>query len=186
MLGVWGCLSYPTLFSAGWDWCLSRWLSFAPCSRWCPLSGCTSLRLQVLGDSWFSPLCSPDRRSASRFTYPALCPVSRLSFRLGDFSSGEASVSLLDPIALSPLLHRVFPDGFRHWCSFCFCGGASPLEFGPVGALGESRWLHLYRLTPDLVGLSHFAGCHWCSGRCFMFSCATFRPYSWRSFGQFH
>ena len=36
-----------------------------------------------MGDSWFSPLCSPGRRSASRFTYPALSPVSRLSFRLG-------------------------------------------------------------------------------------------------------
>ena len=80
-----------------------------------------------------------------------------------------ASVSLLDPGALSPLLHRVFPDGFRHRCAFRFCGGASPLAFGPVGTLGESRWLHLYRLTPDLVGLRHFAGCHWCSGRCFMF-----------------
>ena len=40
------------------------------------------------GDSWFSPLSSPDRRSASRFTYPDLPPVSRLSFRLGDFSFG--------------------------------------------------------------------------------------------------
>ena len=67
-----------------------------------------------------------------------------------------ASVSLLAPGTLSPLLHRIFPDGFRHWCTFRICGGASPLEFVPVGALGESRWLHLYRLTPDLVGLSHF------------------------------
>ena len=67
-----------------------------------------------------------------------------------------ASVSLLDPGALSPLLHHVLPDGFRHWCTFHIYGGACPLEFGPVGALGESRWLHLYRLTPDLVGLSHF------------------------------
>ena len=81
-----------------------------------------------------------------------------------------ASVSLLAPVALSPLLHRVFPDGFRHWCAFRFCGGASPLEFGPVGALGESRWLHLYRLTPDLVGLLLFAGCLWCSGWCFLFT----------------
>ena len=40
------------------------------------------------GGSWFSPLCSPDRRSASRSTCPALPPVSRLSFRLGDFSFG--------------------------------------------------------------------------------------------------
>ena len=26
-----GCLWYPTLISAGWRWCLGRWLSFAPC-----------------------------------------------------------------------------------------------------------------------------------------------------------
>ena len=68
-----------------------------------------------------------------------------------------ASVSLFDPIALSPLLHRVFTDGFRHWCTFRFCEGASPLAFGPVGTLGELRWLHLYRLSPDLIGLRHFA-----------------------------
>ena len=96
-----------------------------------------------------------------------------------------ASVSLLDPVALSPLLHRVFADGFRHWCVFRFYGGASPLAFSPLGALGELRWLHLYGLTPDLVGLRQFAVCHWSSGWCFMFSCATFRTYSWRSFCQF-
>ena len=38
-----------------------------------------------------------------------------------------ASVSWLAPVALSPLLHRVFPDGFRLWCAFRFCGGVSPL-----------------------------------------------------------
>ena len=59
LLGVWGCLSYSALFSASWGWCLGRWLSFAPCCRWCPLSGCTSLRLRVLGDSWFSPFVLP-------------------------------------------------------------------------------------------------------------------------------
>ena len=42
-----------------------------------------------------------------------------------------ASVSLFDPVAVSPLLHRVFADGFRHWCEFCFCGGASPLALVP-------------------------------------------------------
>ena len=41
-----------------------------------------------LGGSWFSPLCSPDRWSASRSTCSALPPVSRLSFGLGDFSFG--------------------------------------------------------------------------------------------------
>ena len=43
LLEVWGVLSYPTLFSAGWSWCLGRLLSFAPCCRLCPLSGCASL-----------------------------------------------------------------------------------------------------------------------------------------------
>ena len=96
-----------------------------------------------------------------------------------------ASVSLVDPVTLSPLLHSVYADGFRRWCAFTFCGGASPHAFGSVGALGELRWLHLYRLKPDLVGLRQFAVCHWRSGRCFIFSCATFHTYSWRSFCQF-
>ena len=42
-----------------------------------------------------------------------------------------ASVSLIDPVALSPLLRRVFADDFRHWCMFRFCGGASPLALVP-------------------------------------------------------
>ena len=173
-----------------------------------------------MGDSWFSPLCSPDSRSASRFTYPDLqvvfkawrlilrvrlpplpvalgMPVRLLfpSLRLRVSKSSSlsawsfpfrglslflafvpllealseslthsiprsflvvalsastvgfadalwlcperalrrffASVSLLAPVALSPLLHRVFPDGFRHWCAFRFCGGASPLALVP-------------------------------------------------------
>ena len=183
----------------------------APCSRWRPLTGWSSLELRVVGGSWFSPLCSPGRRSASRSTFSALPPVSRLfwactlllrvrlrplpddclsalwlpvrllwssmrlrvcegsslstwsfPFRgLSPFSrlfltwrpcrsrslfpslapswwwpcplrrwvllslSGYglsvplavffASVSLNDPVALSPRLHRVFADGFRHW-----------------------------------------------------------------------
>ena len=64
-----------------------------------------------------------------------------------------ASVLLVDPVALSPLLRRVYADGIRHWCAFRSCGGASPYAFGSVGALWELRWPHLYRLTPDLVGL---------------------------------
>ena len=42
-----------------------------------------------------------------------------------------ASVSLFDPVALSPLLHSVFPNSFRHWCAFRFCGGASSLALVP-------------------------------------------------------
>ena len=52
----------------------------APCSRWRSLTGWSSLRLRVLGGSWFSPLCSPGRRSASRSACSALPPVSRLFF----------------------------------------------------------------------------------------------------------
>ena len=37
-----------------------------------------------------------------------LCPERALSRFF-------ASVSLIDPVALSPLLHSVFADGFRHW-----------------------------------------------------------------------
>ena len=79
-----------------------------------------------------------------------LCPECALSRFF-------VSVSLFDPVALSPLLHRVFADGFRHWCAFRLCSGASPHAFGSVRALGELRRLHLRRLTPDLVGLRQFA-----------------------------
>ena len=108
-----------------------------------------------------------------------LCPERALRLFL-------KSVSLVDPVALSPLSRSVYAYGFHHWWAFRSCGGASPHALGSVGALGELRWLHLYRLTPDLVGLCHFAVCRWSSGRCFIFYCTTFRTYSWRSFCQFH
>ena len=107
-----------------------------------------------------------------------LCPERALSHFF-------ASVSLIDPVALSPLLHRVFADGFRHWCTFRLCVGASPHAFDSIGALGELWWLHLCRLTPDLVGLRQFAVWLWSSGRCFLFTCVTFCTYTWRSFCQF-
>ena len=58
-----------------------------------------------------------------------LCPerALRLFFAL---------VSLFDPVALSPLLRRVYADGFRHWCAFCSCVRKPPHAFGSVGALG--------------------------------------------------
>ena len=82
-----------------------------------------------------------------------LCPEHALSHFF-------ASVSLIDPVALSPL------------CTM------SPHAFGSVGALVELRWLHLYRLSPDLLGLRQFAVRLWSSVRCFLFSCATFRTYT--------
>ena len=46
-----------------------------------------------------------------------------------------ASVSLFDPVALSPFLHHVFTDGFRHWCAFRFCGGG-----GGEGGISPGVW----------------------------------------------
>ena len=47
-----------------------------------------------------------------------------------------ASVSLIDPVALSPLLLHVFADGFRHWCTFRLCGGA----FSPCVWFHRDPW----------------------------------------------
>ena len=79
-----------------------------------------------------------------------------------------ASVSLVDPVALSPLSLSVSADGFRHWWAFRSCGRASPHAFDSLAALGDLRWLHLYRLTPALVSLRQFAVCRWSSGQCFI------------------
>ena len=157
------------------------------------------LVLPLQGPVTFLALVPQLEACRSRSLFPSLapslwwpCPLLRWALRsLSGYILSVpsavffASVSLIDPVALSPLLHRVFADGFRHWCAFRFCGGASPHAFGSVGALGELRWLHLYRLTPDLVGLRRFAVWLWSSGRCFLFSCATFRSSPWRSFCQF-
>ena len=275
LAAVWGCLGRPALLLPAWVLYLGWWLGLRPAATGAllpdgPHWSCGSWEV------WFSPLCSPGRWSASRSTFSALPPVSRLfwactlllrvrlrplpddslstlwlpvrllwsSMRLrvceGSSLSGWSfpfrglspfsrllltwrpyrsrslfpslapswwwpcplrrwvllsfsgyglsvpfaiffvSVSLIDPVALSPLLHHVFADGFRHGCAFRLCGGASPHAFGSVGTLGELRWLHLYRLTPDLIGLCRFAVWLWSSGRCFLFSCATFRTSPWR------
>ena len=68
----------PCPSSASWGFVPRLVARLAPCSCWRPLTGWSSLKLRVLGGSWFSPLCSPGRRSASRSTYSALPPVSRL------------------------------------------------------------------------------------------------------------
>ena len=95
-VGVQGCLRDPccgsgvvlgTLpFFCRLGFCTS--VGGSACSRWRPLTGWFSLKLRVVGGSWFSPLCSPGRRSASRSTYSALPPVSRLFFGLAAFSFG--------------------------------------------------------------------------------------------------
>ena len=67
---------------------------------------------------------------------------------------------------LAPCLSGWFPSLVR---VSLLRRGVSP-GVGSVGALGELRWLHLYRLTPDLYGLLLFAGCLGCSGWCFLFT----------------
>ena len=60
-----------------------------------------------------------------------------------------ASVSLVDPVALSPLLHRVYADGFRHWCAcFTFAEGRLPMRLvlsEPLGSCGGSTYIALHR-----------------------------------------
>ena len=94
------------------------------------------------GLSPFSRLFFSWRPCRSRSLFPSLapswwwpCPLLRwalltlsgyvLSMPLAVFF---ASVLLIDPVALLPLLHRVFADGFRHWCTFRLCGGALPMR----------------------------------------------------------
>ena len=76
-----------------------------------------------MGVSWFCPLCSPGRGSASRFTYPALSPVCRLPFRLGAFSFG-CGFRLCRSVLLAP------------WGCRCACcslpEAASQREFFPL------------------------------------------------------
>ena len=81
-----------------------------------------------------------------------LCPERALSRFF-------ALVSLLDPVALSPLLHRVFADGFRLWCAFRLCGGASPHAFGSTYIALHRTWLVSANLPCDFgaqVGVSYF------------------------------
>ena len=78
----------PCPTSAGWGFVPRSVARLAPCSRWRPLTGWSSLKLRVVEGSWLSPLCSPGRRSASRSTCSALPPVTRLFFGLAAFSFG--------------------------------------------------------------------------------------------------
>ena len=88
LIGVQGCLRGPCCglglsrapcsSSASLGFVPRLVARLAPCSRWRPLTGWSSLELRVVGGSWFSPLCSPGRWSASRSTFSALPPVSRL------------------------------------------------------------------------------------------------------------
>ena len=73
LLRVWGCLGCPALLLPAGVLYLGWWLGLRPAA-----AGALLLKLRVVGGSWFSPLCSPGRSSASRSTFSALSPVSRL------------------------------------------------------------------------------------------------------------
>ena len=91
--------------------------------------------------------------------------LSRFSLRQAPWSI----LSLCRPSCTVSLL-TVSVIGAR----FAYAVGRSPHAFGSIGALGELRWLHLCRLTPDLVGLRRFATWLWSSGRCFLFFLCDF------------
>ena len=95
-----------------------------------------------------------------------------------------ASVSLLAPVALSPLLHCVFPDGFHLWCAFRFCEGASLWHWSRGGPRGVAVAPPISPYTgPDWS--PPFCRVPWLLRSVFSVYHAAFRPYSWRSFGQF-
>ena len=129
--------------SASWGFVPRLVARLAPCSRWRPLTGWSSLTLRVLGGSWFSPLCSPGRRSASRSTYSALSPVSRLFW----------ACSLLLRVRLRPL-----PDDSLGalWLPVRLLWSSLRLRVGEGSSL--SAWSFPFR------GLSPFS-CLFLSGR---------------------
>ena len=97
-----------------------------------------------------------------------------------------ASVSLVDPIALSPLSRSVSADGSRHWWAFALAEGRLPMSWvtsEPLGICGGSTYIALHRTWLVSAILPYAVGAQ--VGVSY-FSCATFRKYSWRSFSQFH
>ena len=149
-------LSWVPCPSAGGGFVPRLVARLAPCSRWRPLTGWSSLKLRVVGGSWFSPLCSPGRRSASRSTYSALPPVSRLFFwscslllrvRLRPLPDDSLGALWL-PVRLlwSSLRLRVGEGSSLSAWSFPFRGLSPFLAFVPqLEALSESLTLSIPR-----------------------------------------
>ena len=97
-----------------------------------------------------------------------------------------ASVSLVDPVALSPLLRSVSADGFCPWWGLALAEGRLPMNWvlsKPLGICGGSTYIALHRTWLVSAILPYAVGAQ--VGVSY-FSCATFRKYSWRSFYQFH
>ena len=97
-----------------------------------------------------------------------------------------ASVSLVDPAALLPLLRCVSADSFRHWWALALAKGRLPMSWvpsEPLGICGGSTYIALHQTWLVSAILPYAVGAQ--VGVSY-FSCATFRKYSWRSFYQFH
>ena len=93
-----------------------------------------------------------------------------------------ASVSLVDPVALSPLSRSVSTDGFRHWWALALAEGRLPMSWvpsEPLGICGGYTYIALHRTWLVSAILPYAVGAQ--VGVSY-FSCATFRKYSWRSF----
>ena len=91
-----------------------------------------------------------------------------------------ASVSLVNPVALSPLSRSVFADGFRHLCALAIAEGRLPVCWvlsEPLGVCGGSTCIALHRtwLVSAILALAVGAqvGVSY-------FSYTTFLKYSWR------
>ena len=70
-----------------------------------------------------------------------LCPERALRLFL-------ASVSLVDPVVLSPLSRCVSADGFRLWWAFALADGRLPISWvpsEPLGICGGSTYIALHR-----------------------------------------
>ena len=134
-----------------------------------------SLTHSILAPSWWCP--GPLMRWAllTLGLYPER--AHRLFF---------TSVSLVDPVALSPLSRCVSADGFRLWCAFALAEVRLPISWvpsEPLGICGGSTYIALHRTWLVSAILPYAVGAQ--VGVSY-FSCATFRKYSWRSFYQFH
>ena len=143
LLEVWGGLSYPTLFSAGWGWCLGRLLSFVPSFR--------AYLSEAVGFGGFlgSLLCAPLAVGLLPGSPNRLCPLSAVCLLgLEPSPSGVASASAgrfswhpgaAGALAVPSLRLRVGESSSLSAWSFPFRGLYLFLAFVPLlEALSES------------------------------------------------
>ena len=166
------------------------WPSLRP--RVCESSTLAAWSFPFGGPTPISCLFLSWRPCRSRSLIPSLapswwCPCPLMRWALLMLSGYVfASVSLVDPVALSPLSRCVSADGFRLWWALALAEGRLPISWvpsEPLGICGGSTYIALHRIWLVSAILPYAVGAQ--VGVSY-FSCATFRKYSWRSFYQFH